>query len=204
MHRFVDSCRSGDSVKRFNIRDRFEVIYKYNLFQIVLIRPYNFNDRKSSHIIRSETGNVTVEYNTSQMEVSFLPFDDMKFIQNTKVVEENQIYYIIFLKNISLDSKLYVRYVQPGDVFLPPWKNSPVKITQFMRSKDIPLEYRDTIPVIAFEKNIIAVGEFVSKFHYFEGANNKTSDLNFKGSASDSLSGQVTMKLKIVYKSILG
>ena len=129
----------------------------------------------------------------------------MEFIQNAKVVEETQIHYIIFLRNIPLDSKLNVRYVQPGDVFLPPWKNSPVKITQFMRSKNIPLEYRDTVPVIALENNIIAVGEFVSKFHYIEGRNNETSDLNFKGlDSADSLSGQVTMKLKIVHKRILG
>ena len=55
-----------------------------------------------------------------------------------------------------------------GDKFLPPWKSSDVKISQFLRGQRIKLEDRQRMPVLVAKASnqIIAVGEFVSKDYY--------------------------------------
>ena len=63
---------------------------------------------------------------------------------------------------------LILRFVMAGDKFLPPWKSSEVKISQFLRSQRIKLEDRQRMPVLVAKASnqIIAVGEFVSKDYY--------------------------------------
>ena len=67
-----------------------------------------------------------------------------------------------------------------GDKFLPPWKASPVKVSQFLRGQHVRLEDRSKIPVLVLRstQHVIAVGDFVSKEFYAGDLQGKEEEEN--------------------------
>ena len=57
----------------------------------------------------------------------------------------------ITLYNLPTDTNLRIRCPQNGDRFIPPTKNTSVRVVEFLRHASIPLHVRNTVPLIVME-----------------------------------------------------
>lgn len=69
----------------------------------------------------------------------------------------------IDLFNIPSACLVEVRYPRPGDVFQPPWRQTPMKLTDFLRGRGTPLHLRESVPVVVIENRVAAVAAVVAK-----------------------------------------
>ena len=51
----------------------------------------------------------------------------------------------------SLDGSSHLQSTSPR--FTPSWRNSPIKLRQFLRAQDVPLHRRDNVPILIMESN---------------------------------------------------
>ena len=72
--------------------------------------------------------------------------------------------YHLQLHGVSLQATVVVRHPRPGDSFQPSWRNSPLKLTDFLRGKDVPVHLRDEATLVVVDGVIAAVihGESIS------------------------------------------
>jgi hypothetical protein len=54
-------------------------------------------------------------------------------------------------------STISVRLPRPGDSFQPPWKPSPIKVTDFLRGAGVPVEDRDLVILILVDQRVAAL-----------------------------------------------
>ena len=82
--------------------------------------------------------------------------------------------------NVDIGNHFTLRFAMDGDKFLPPWKASPVKVSQFLRGQHVRLEDRSKIPVLVLRstQHVIAVGDFVSKEFYAGDLQGKEEEEN--------------------------
>lgn len=63
----------------------------------------------------------------------------------------------LLLYNMGGGGYLQIRPRKDGDRFHPPWKNSPVKLKDFLRDQHVPTWQRDNIPCVLLDGVIVAV-----------------------------------------------
>ena len=91
-------------------------------------------------------------------------FTHNKHISVTASASDMDSFFEVSLYNINANNKQFlVRSPEDGDRFLPPWKSSPVKVTDYLRSQKVPFHARKDIPVVVnlATNTIIAVGSVV-------------------------------------------
>ena len=72
--------------------------------------------------------------------------------------------YHLQLYGVSPQSNLVVRRPKPGDSFQPSWRNSPLKLVDFLRGKGVPVHLRDEAALVVVDGVVTAVlhGESIS------------------------------------------
>jgi len=63
----------------------------------------------------------------------------------------------VILYNVPYGANLSLRFRKDGDRFHPPWRQTPMKLKDYLRGQKIPLHKRDRMPLICVQDKVAAV-----------------------------------------------
>ena len=78
--------------------------------------------------------------------------------------------------------RVEIRRRRPGDRFHPPWRERPVKVSDFLRDQRVPLWERERIPLVVADGRVVAIyPRWVAKEHAQPGEGGRRGCLVIRG-----------------------
>ncbi len=107
-------------------------------------------------------------------------FTHNKHVTVTTKTSDPESHFKVTMYNIDGSNKQFlVRPPMDGDRFQPPWKSSPIKVTDYLRSQKVSFDSREDIPVVVnvATNTVVAVGSVTCKEY-----NSKSENVGKQGS----------------------